>query len=303
MRWFSNPDYKFLRHRKRAYIFSGILIALSVIVIVSKGLQFGIDFTGGKEFVLEFEQPPEVAEIRDALATVLESPPTVKTFGEPTDIAIRSAQGGEVGVVQQKIIGAIQSIYPDNEVTVISSSIVGARFAEDLQAAAFNAIIFAIVIIFIYILIRFKKWTYSTGAVLALAHDVLIVLGIFTFISGIAPFNVEIGQTLIAAFLTILGYSINDTVVVYDRVRERLLTHKTDDFMSLVNRGMNDTLSRTVITSFTTFFSVFVLFLFGGQTLKGFSLALMISIILGTYSSLFVATSITVDLELKQKDA
>ncbi|HET6528583.1 MAG TPA: protein translocase subunit SecF [Balneolaceae bacterium] len=303
MRWFETADYNFVGNRKIAYVISGILVAASIIALIFKGPQFGIDFTGGKEYVLEFEQPVEVAEIRDALEAPLGGSPSVKLFGSPVDILIRTDAEGEISAVQEDITTAVQQLYPDNPVTIIKTSIVGARFADDLKAAALNAIIFAVIIIFIYILIRFKKWTYSTGAVAALAHDILIVLGVFTIFSGIAPFSMEIDQTLIAALLTILGYSINDTVVVYDRVRERLQTHKTKDFTSLMNKGMNDTLSRTVITGLTTFFSVLVLFIFGGETLKGFSFALMLGIAVGTYSSIFVATSITIDLELKRRKA
>lgn len=303
MRWFNDANYDFISKRKIAYIISGVLVAASIIAIIFKGLQFGIDFTGGKEFVLKFEQPVEVAEIREALTKPLDGTPTVKFFGSPTDILIRTDAAGEISAVQNSITAAMQQLYPDNESYVEKTSIVGARFADDLKAGAVNAIIFAVVIIFIYILIRFKNWTYSLGAVVALAHDILIVLGIFTIFNGIAPFSMEIGQTLIAAFLTILGYSINDTVVVYDRIRERLLTHKTKDYKELMNKGMNDTLSRTVITSLTTFFAVLVLFIFGGETLKGFSFALMLGVAIGTYSSIFVATSIVVELEGKKQQA
>jgi preprotein translocase subunit SecF len=169
-----------------------------------------------------------------------------------------------------------------------------------LKQGAINAIIFAMVIIFIYIFIRFKNWTFSLGAVAALFHDVIIVLGIFTIFNDIAPFSMQIDQTIIAAFLTIVGYSLNDTVVVYDRVRENMLDHKTMDFLKMINKSMNDTLSRTVITSLTTLFVVTVLFIFGGEVLKGFSFALMLGVIIGTYSSLFVATSVVTELQLKK---
>src|SRR5699024_1322795 len=297
MRLFSDADYDLVGSRKAAYIFSAVLILISLIAIVSKGLQYGIDFTGGKEYVVEFEENVEVADVRDALTDVLEKAPQVIYFGNPTEVAIRTGEEGGVREVEESIISSLQQLYPENDLDVIKTSNVGASFAEDLQGAATNAVIFALVIIFIYVLIRFKKWTYSTGAVLGLAHDVIIVLGIFTIFAGIAPFNMDIDQALIAAFLTIVGYSINDTVVVFDRVRENLHKHKGKVFEQVMNRGMNQTLSRTIIISLTTFFTVTVLFLFGGETLKGFSLALMLGIIFGTYSSIFVATSITIDLE------
>jgi len=181
--------------------------------------------------------------------------------------------------------------------------VVGPRFAEDLRIAALNSVIFALAIVFIYILIRFKKWYFSAGAVAALFHDVVIVLGIFTVLAEFAPFDVTIGQSLIAAFLTIVGYSLNDTVVVFDRIRENSIIYKTMEFKKMINKSLNDTLSRTVITSVTTLFVVSVLFIFGGEVLKGFAFALVVGVILGTYSSLFVASALVVLLESKRLEA
>jgi preprotein translocase SecF subunit len=195
----------------------------------------------------------------------------------------------------------MEELYPDNPANVVKTDVVGPRFAEDLKWGALQAVIYAIVIIFIYILIRFRNWTFSAGAVAALVHDVVIVLGIFTILADLVPFSLQIDQALIAAFLTIVGYSLNDTVVVYDRIRENSNVHKGMDFIPMVNKSLNDTLSRTVITSITTLFVVLVLFIFGGEVLKGFSFALLIGIILGTYSSLFVASALVVELEERTK--
>lgn len=303
MRWFETPNFDFVNARKIAYVISGVLLLASIIAIVGKGLEYGIDFRGGKEFVLQFEQPVEVTDIRSELTGPLDGTPEVKRFGSPQDILIRTDATGEINTVQNTITSTMQQLYPDNESTVIKTSIVGPRFAEDLKQGALNAIIFAMIVIFIYILIRFKNWTFSLGAVAALFHDVLIVLGIFTIFNDIAPFSMQIDQTIIAAFLTIVGYSLNDTVVVYDRVRETMLEHKTMDFLPMINKSMNDTLSRTVITSLTTLFVVTVLFIFGGEVLKGFSFALMLGVIIGTYSSLFVATSVVTELHLRKQEA
>ncbi|MBN2731877.1 MAG: protein translocase subunit SecF [Balneolaceae bacterium] len=303
MRWFETPNFDFVNARKIAYMISGVLLLASIIAIVGKGLEYGIDFRGGKEFVLQFEQPVEVTDIRSELTGPLDGTPEVKRFGSPQDILIRTDATGEINTVQNTITSTMQQLYPDNESTVIKTSIVGPRFAEDLKQGALNAIIFAMIVIFIYILIRFKNWTFSLGAVAALFHDVLIVLGIFTIFNDIAPFSMQIDQTIIAAFLTIVGYSLNDTVVVYDRVRETMLEHKTMDFLPMINKSMNDTLSRTVITSLTTLFVVTVLFIFGGEVLKGFSFALMLGVIIGTYSSLFVATSVVTELHLRKQEA
>ena len=303
MRWFETPNFDFVSRRKVAYIISGTLLLVSIIAIIGKGLEYGIDFRGGKEFVLEFDHPAEVTDIRSALSGPLDGTPEVKLFGSPRDILIRTDAEGDINTVQNSITSTMQQLYPDNPATVIKTDIVGPRFAEDLKQGALNAIIFAMVIIFIYILIRFKNWTFSLGAVTALAHDVLIVLGVFTIFNDIAPFSMQIDQTIIAAFLTIVGYSLNDTVVVYDRVRENMREHKTMDFLDMINKSMNDTLSRTVITSLTTLFVVTVLFIFGGEVLKGFSFALMLGVVIGTYSSLFVATSVVTDLHLKKQEA
>lgn len=303
MRWFETPDFDFIKAHKAAYVFSGILIVASLIGIFTKGLQYGIDFKGGKEFVLEFEQPVDVLDIRSELTGPLDGTPVVKLFGSERDVLVRTDNPEDITVVQNAITKTLAEIYPENSVKVIKTDIVGPRFAEDLRQGALNAIMFALIVIFIYILIRFKDWTFSAGAVTALFHDVLIVLGVFTIFGDIAPFSMQIDQSIIAAFLTIVGYSLNDTVVVYDRIRENNLVYKTMDYGEMVNKSLNDTLSRTVITSLTTLFVVTVLFIFGGEVLKGFSFALMLGIIIGTYSSLFVASSMVVELQRKKENA
>lgn len=303
MRWFETPDFNFLKGHKIAYVVSGILIVASIIGILTKGLQYGIDFKGGKEYVLEFEEPVNVVDLRSELDQPLDGTPIVKRFGSPQDILIRTDNPQDITTVQNIIMSTVQQVYPDNPAQVIKTNIVGARFAEDLKRGALNAIIFALIVIFIYILIRFKNWTYSAGAVTALLHDVLIVLGVFTFFADIAPFSMEIDQSIIAAFLTIVGYSLNDTVVVFDRVRENSLLYKTMDHDEMVNKSLNDTLSRTVITSVTTFFVVAILFIFGGEVLKGFSFALMLGVLIGTYSSLFIASSMVVELHRRKENA
>jgi len=297
MRWFETPNFDFIRAHNIAYFFSGTLIIGSLIAIFGMGLNYGIDFRGGKEFVLEFEEPIDVVEVRSVLADPLGTAPEVKKFGSDRDLLIRTDAEGEISEVQTTMLSTLSENFTGNSATVIKTDIVGPRFAEDLKIAALNSIIFAVAVVFIYILIRFKGWYYSAGAVAALVHDVIIVLGIFTVMGEIAPFNVTIDQALIAAFLTIVGYSLNDTVVVFDRIRENSIIYKTMEFKDMINKSLNDTLSRTVITSVTTLFVVTVLFIFGGEVLKGFSFALVIGVILGTYSSLFVASALVVELE------
>lgn len=297
MKWFESPSYDFIRSQKIMYFVSGILFAGSIIAILTMGLNYGIDFRGGKEFVFDFENDVNVVEIRSALTEPLDATPELKLFGSSSDILIRTDAEGDINDVQNIIMSNLQDLYPDNPVSVIKTDLVGPRFAEDLKFAALNSILFAVAVVFIYILIRFKGWYFSAGAVAALIHDVVIVLGIFTVIEPLVNFNVTIDQALIAAFLTIVGYSLNDTVVVFDRIRENSLIYKTMEFKDMINKSLNDTLSRTVITSVTTLFVVTVLFIFGGEVLKGFAFALVVGVILGTYSSLFVASSFVVELQ------
>ena len=303
MKWFESPTFDFIKGQKIMYIISGILFVSSIIAVLTMGLNYGIDFRGGKEFVFDFENDVEVTEIRSALTEPLGATPELKLFGSPSEILVRTDAEGDITVVQNLILSNLQELYPDNPVRVIKTDLVGPRFAEDLKMAAINSILFAVAVVFIYILIRFKGWYFSAGAVAALIHDVVIVLGIFTVIEPLVNFNVTIDQALIAAFLTIVGYSLNDTVVVFDRIRENSLIYKTMEFKDMINKSLNDTLSRTVITSVTTLFVVTVLFIFGGEVLKGFAFALVVGVILGTYSSLFVASSIVVELEKRASQA
>jgi preprotein translocase subunit SecF len=297
MRWFESPTFDFVSKQRIASVVSITLVVISLVAIFGKGLNFGIDFRGGKEFVFEFQQAVDVVEVRSELATVLGSAPEVKRFGSASDILIRTDADGDISEVQRQILTAVSELYPDNPANIIKTDLVGPRFAEDLKVGALNSVLFAMAIIFLYILIRFKYWYFSAGAVAALFHDVIIVLGIYTIFADIAPFEMQIDQAMIAAFLTIVGYSLNDTVVVFDRIRENSIVFKTMPFSDMINKSLNDTLSRTVITSVTTLFVVTVLFIFGGEVLKGFSFALVIGVILGTYSSLFVASTLVVELQ------
>lgn len=303
MRWFETPNYDFIKAHKVAYIFSGTLIIVSIIAILTMGLTYGIDFRGGQEFVLNFDEPVDVVEIRSELSEPLGSTPEVKLFGSSSEILVRVDTQQDINQTLEQITSELNNIYPDNPVEVERTALVGPRFAEDLRIGALYSIIFALAIIFIYIFVRFKGWYYSAGAIVALAHDVLAVLGIFTIMSKFAPFDVSIDQSIIAAFLTIVGYSINDTVVVFDRIRENSLVYKTMNFKDMINKSLNDTLSRTVITSLTTLFVVTVLFIFGGEVLKGFAFALVIGIVLGTYSSLFIASALVVELQKRAMQA
>lgn len=303
MRWFESPNFDFIRAQKIAYIFSGSLVVVSILAILTMGLNYGIDFRGGQEFVFEFDRAVDVVELRSELSEPLGSVPEIKLFGSNREILLRVDTEEDITATRELLLASFAQIYPGSSVTVQKTDLVGPRFAEDLRRGALYSIIFALAVVFIYIFIRFKGWYFSAGAIAALAHDVLIVLGIFTIMAEIAPFDVSINQALIAAFLTIVGYSLNDTVVVFDRIRENSIIYKTMNFKDMINKSLNDTLSRTVVTSVTTLFVVSVLFIFGGEVLKGFAFALVIGVILGTYSSLFVASSIVVELQKRSVKA
>ncbi len=301
MRLFETANYTIIPHRKIGYFISGTLILLSLIAIFGRGIQYGIDFRGGIEIILEFEEPASTDELRSALNEPLGTLPDIRRLGVGRDMLIRIDTELSSTEVQQAVLSIAASVYPNNPSTIVQTEHVGPSFADDLRNAALMSIIFALIMIFIYILVRFKKWSYSAGAVAALGHDVIITLGIFTILHGLVPFSLDINQALIAAFLTIVGYSLNDTVVVFDRIRENSLIFKTESFDKMVNRSVNNTLSRTVITSLTTLFVVTILFIFGGDVLKGLSFALIIGVLLGTYSSIFVASALLVDLQLKTR--
>ena len=224
--------------------------------------------------------------------------PEVKTFGSnnqvkiTTNYLINELEADEL--VEGRLNEGLLLFSKDTSYEIMSSQLVGPTIADDIKSSAVWSILFSLILIFLYILLRFKKWQYSLGAVVAVFHDVLILLSIFSIFYGILPFSLEIDQAFIAAVLTVIGYSLNDTVVVFDRIREYVLL-KPGEPIKVINNALNSTLSRTINTSLTTFFVLFVIFLFGGEIVRGFMFAIMIGVIVGTYSSLFIATPIMYD--------
>lgn len=294
MRLFENADYVLIPNRTKGYIFSGILLTLAILSLGLRGLELGIDFQGGMEFVLENTGELSTVDVRQALTEELGQQPEVKTYGQ-TGLLIRTAAEGETSEVQNRIMSTMEQAFPEVSPELVRTETVGPRFAEDLKRGAFYSVLGALFVIFVYILVRFE-WRYSLGAVAALVHDVTITLGLFSILSGIVPFSLQIDQSIIAAFLTIVGYSLNDTVVVFDRIREYVNLFKTEDFDEVANKSINTTLSRTVVTSLTTLIVVTILFIFGGEVLRGFSFALIVGVMIGTYSSVFVASPVVVEL-------
>jgi len=294
--WFANNNFAFLAKRKSAYIFSSILIVLGIASLATRGLNEGVDFKGGRTFVVRFDQDVVTQEVRSSLAAPFETAPEVKTFGKADQVKITTKfmidEKGSDAIVDAKLAEGLSTLGMDYE--VMSSQLVGPTIADDIKQSALWAVIFSLIVIFMYILIRFRKMSYSLGAVVAVFHDVLIVLSVFSIFYGKLPFSLEIDQAFIAAILTVIGYSLNDTVVVFDRVRE-YFAKKSGTTHEIVNAALNSTLSRTINTSVTTFFVLLVIFLFGGEVIRGFMFALMIGVVVGTYSSLFIATPIMVD--------
>ena len=294
MRILENSNFQFTVSRRKGYIISAILILASVVSLFVHGLEVGIDFRGGREFVIDSTEQLDVTAVRSSLAEALGAEPEVKTYGEGM-LLVRAVGDEDVTVIQNTILSTIERDFPGSEPTVEGTYAVSPRFADDLKQGAIYSILGSLLVIFVYILLRFE-WRFGVGAVAALFHDVTITLGIFSIFHGFVPFSLQIDQTIIAAFLTIVGYSLNDTVVVFDRIREYTGIFKSEKYEDIVNKSINNTLSRTLVTSGTTLFVVAVLFIFGGEVLRGFAFALIIGILIGTYSSVFVASPIVLEL-------
>ncbi|NRA51886.1 MAG: protein translocase subunit SecF, partial [Phaeodactylibacter sp.] len=322
---FANLQIDWLGKRKMAYMISGAIILAGLVSMATRGFELGVDFKGGYSYNVTIEGTEvEAAELRAALTEsfggnepIVKSVDTENTYNVVTDYLVESTEDDADEQVMEALYSGVNSITggsldfeqfkaPDGEGThVESSSKVGPTIADDIKSSAFYAATFALLLIFLYIFIRFSKWQYSLGAVAALFHDTLVVMGIFSIFHGILPFSLEIDQAFIAAILTVIGYSINDTVVVFDRIREFLNNYTKSSKEEVINSAVNSTVSRTIITSLTTLFVVAILFFFGGASIRGFAFALLIGILVGTYSSIFVATPIMSDLtgELRAKDS
>ncbi|UOB16535.1 protein translocase subunit SecDF [Abyssalbus ytuae] len=313
---FQNINFDFLAKRKIAYTASGILILISLISLFTIGLNQGVDFVGGRSYQIRFEQPVSPSELSGDLNAALGSA-EVKTFGNANQIKVTTkykvdVEGTEVDKeIQEKLYTSLQKYLPqgttyddfvnDNgeSIGILESIKVGPTIADDIKRNAIWAVIGSLAVVFLYILLRFRKWQFSLGAVAAVFHDVLIVLGVFSLLWRFMPFNMEINQAFIAAILTVIGYSLNDTVVVFDRIRE-IISERGWKAGQNTNLALNSTLSRTLNTSLTTLVVLLAIFIFGGESLQGFMFGMIVGVIVGTYSSLFIATPVMFDT-LKNK--
>ena len=312
--------FDFIGKRKFAYLFSSVIIAIGMILIAIQGLNLGVDFKGGRSYTVTFNKPVEATAMKAGLAAGFENNGVeVKNFGSNNVMKVTTSYltDDDSDVADDKVKNAlIQGVtkysglaYSENDgkvddqhFTISSSTKVGATIADDIKNSAFEAGLFAIIGIFLYILLRFRKWQYSTGAIVALIHDTLFTFSAFA-IARVFGFSLEIDQVFVAAVLTIIGYSINDTVIIFDRIREYLGFGASHERIKIFNSAINNTLSRTLITSGTTLIVVIVLLFFGGEVLRGFSFAMVIGIVIGTYSSIFIAAPMVIDLDRKELEA
>ena len=312
-----NTKVDFLGKKKFAYLLSGALIVISLVSIFTKGFTYGVDFTGGRTYVVRFDQPVAAEAVREAAIAEFDGAVEVKQFGGEsqmkitTQYLVENESTDADAEVEAKLYNALKGFFA-NEVSfseftstlenpngIISSDKVGPTIANDITRNAIIAVIIALFVIFAYIAVRFNGWTWGLGGVAGLAHTALIVIGFFSLFSGILPFSLDIDQTFIAAILTIIGYAINDTVVIFDRIREYKELHPKADFKQNVNAALNSTLSRTMNTSLTTLITMLAIAIFGGEVIRGLAVALILGIIVGTYASIFIATPIMFDVTKK----
>ncbi|WP_291099473.1 MULTISPECIES: protein translocase subunit SecDF [unclassified Flavobacterium] len=313
--FFTNFHFDFLSIKKWTYLFSAIVTIVSIYSLATNGLDQGVDFVGGRTFQVRFEKPIEVEVVKAELAKVLDGSAEVKVFGKDNQLKITTKyKVKEHGIQADQEVNKLLydnlkkhysagltydrfvNSYEGKKYGIVQASKVGPTVAEDIKTNAYWAVLGAMLIVGLYLVISFRKWQYSLGAIAAVIHDVIFVLGIYSLLYKYMPFGMEIDQHFIAAILTVIGYSMNDTVIVFDRVREFLDGKKAKgNFNSIVNQSINSTMSRTINTSLTMIMVLMIMFVFGGESIRGFIFAMLIGIIVGTYSSLFIATPVLCD--------
>jgi SecD/SecF fusion protein len=304
---FRNLNFDFISARKKAYFFSTTLIVIGFAAIIYKGgLTMGVDFKGGRSYIVKFDKPVEASDLKSTMIRAFENKGTeVKTYGENTKLKITTSYlvDDESEAADGKVLAALNEglkDYSSLHPVVEGSSKVGATIADDIKRTSAIAVILSLIAIFLYVFMRFKRWQFGAGGLIALGHDVLMCIAAYG-IAELIGFPFEVDQIFIAAILTVIGYSINDTVVVFDRIRETMELNPRLDLSKTMNLAINDTISRTIITAATVFIVSLVLFLFGGETLRGFSMVMLIGCTFGTYSSIFIASPIVVDFASKQQ--
>jgi len=301
MRLFGKTNIDFMGKRRMWYMVSATVILIGMVSLMMKGIDYGIDFLGGTELIVQFTQDVRIGDVRTAMDKIGFGKAEIKTFGSDRDILVRTVEQGEGTVIADKIRGALKEHFPANPYTVLKEDKIGPKIGRELRMNALYAVIASLIAIWLYVAVRFK-FAYGAGAVIALFHDVLVTLGMVSIFDGV--FNLEISQNMIAAFLTLVGLSVNDTVVIFDRMRENQKIFRTMPLKELMNKSLNETLSRTIITSGTIFIVLVVLLVFGGEVTRGFAFALTVGIVTGTYSSIYLASAAVLEwAERSQKKA
>jgi SecD/SecF fusion protein len=307
-RIFRHAQYKFIEFRKVAYIISVVVLVLGIGALFN-GFDQGVEYKGGRSYTVRFDKAVNADQVAHNLEQQFEERPIVKTVGDnktlniTTSYLIDNSDKSTDSVVESKLFTGLKDVLPANASFADykrnhkqNSQTVLPSISDDLKKGAVKATIFAIIAIFLYIFLRFRDWRYSIGTIVALLHDVFVTLAVFSFLKGIVPFPLEIDQHFIAAILTVIGFSMNDTVIVFDRIRENSHLMKGATKAEIINKSINETLSRTIMTSLTVFLTILILFIFGGEVTRGFAFAMLIGVITGTYSSIFVAAPILMDL-------
>lgn len=309
-----NTHFDFINARKWSYVVSGALILIAIVSIFTKGFTYGVDFTGGRTYVVRFDQPVTAEQVRSAAEAEFDGAVEVKQFGGESQMKIttqykNNEESTDVDAeVEAKLYNALKPFFAEQDITldefkstvdnpngIISSDKVGPTIANDMKRDAIIAVILSLLVIFAYIAFRFKGWTWGLGGVVSLAHTAIIVIGFFSLFSGILPFNLDVDQTFIAAILTIIGYAINDNVVIFDRIREYRTLHPNVDVKTNTNQAINATLTRTVNTSVSTLVTMLAIAIFGGESIRGLAVALILGICIGTYASIFIGTPVMYD--------
>jgi SecD/SecF fusion protein len=319
--WFTGFHFDFIGVKKWTYLFSSVVVVVSLVsIFFVNGLDQGVDFVGGRTFQVKFEKPVESTKVAEELSAAFGTTVEAKVFGSDDQLKLTTKYKiQEEGVavdkeVNEKLFAALQkyygagltydkfiNLYEGKKLGVLQSSKVGAAISADIKTNSFWAVLGAMLVVGLYLVISFRKWQYSLGAIAAVAHDVIFVLGVYSLLYKYMPFHMEMDQHFIAAILTVIGYSMNDTVIVFDRIREFLAGDRKGHFKDVVNASINTTLSRTLNTSLTMILVLLIMFIFGGESIRGFIFAMLIGIIIGTYSSLFIATPVLVD-SMSKKD-
>jgi SecD/SecF fusion protein len=310
---FQKAQFKFIEYRKFAYALSAVIFVLGVASFFN-GFDEGVEFAGGRSYTVKFDKPVNVEEVRNELKATFGEAPIIKTVNANNQLNITTSfkikeTGNNVDSLVEKMLftglakqlpanltfNEFESKYKQSSQTVLPT------ISDDLKAGATKATVIAMIVICLFIFVRFRDWRYSLGTIFALLHDVFVTLIIFSFARTIVPFPLEIDQHFIAAVLTVIGFSMNDTIIVYDRIREDSRLHPNLDNHTVINKAINETLSRTIMTSLTVFLTILILFIFGGEVTKGFAFAMLVGVITGTYSSIFVAAPILVDFSKNKK--